>query len=303
MRFKQSFRKYIWFLPVILTTLWLIWKARATAADILEIAVIVPVWLLSLLGLARAFFGENWFPFAEKIPFSVTRIVFWATAVLLVGATVAGSVYTANATGSLDIRYQTEETLRSLRTLLAWVLYYTGLMYMEQWCLRRNCSRKSIRQRQLWGTITVVLTRLIWVSFSCADMWYIPQNLVDSPNRLEDYFLWWFSLCSAAFYIPLWFLAARKTIRLFRNGQWLRLSDRIPRPVATLAALTFAGLTAWQVREIVACREWQTISEAPEHAQAMETAHEGQAFLWALALVYTLLLLRKQKKQRPRKGA
>lgn len=233
----------------------------------------------------------------------MTRIVFVATAILLIGVTAAGSVYTANATGSLDIRYQTEETFRSLRTLLAWVLYYTGLLYMEQWCLRRNCSRKSIRQRQLWGTITVVLTRLIWVAFSCADMWYIPLNLVDSPNRLEDYFLWCYSLCSAAFCIPLWFLAARKTIRLFRNDQWLRLSDKIPGSVTTLAALIFAWLTAWQVREALVCWEWQAISEMPEHAQAMETAHEAQAFLWTLALIYTLLLLRKQRKQRPRKGA
>lgn len=321
MRIKQSFKKYIWFLPVILTTLWLIGKAQTAAADIRivrsqdftyyrifswlvfkEIAVILPVWLLSLLGLARAFLGENWFPFAQKIPISVTRIVFVATAILLVGVTVAGSVYTANSTDSLNIRYRMEETFQSWKTLLAWVLYYTGLLYMEQWCFRRNYSRKSIRQRQFWGTITVALTWLICGFISSADMWYIPLNHVDSANRLEDYFLWWYGLYLIAFFIPLWFFSARKVIRLFREDpHWLTLSTILPRKVVAAAALATTGLTVWQIRECCVSYSWIAESELPEHAEAVATGHQFQAMIWGLVLIYALFLLRKQRKLAYRK--
>lgn len=316
MHIKQNFKKYIWFLPVILTTLWLIGKAQTAAADIRifrehdftyyrifswlvfkEIAVILPIWLLSLLGLVRAFLGENWFPFAQKIPVCVTRIIFVVTAVLLVGVAVAESVYTANTTDSLGIRYRMEETFQSWKTLLAWILYYTGLLYMEQWCLRRNCSRKDIRQRQFWGTITVAMTWLICGLISSADMWYIPLNQVDSANRLEDYFLWWYALYLIAFFIPLWFFAARKVIRLFRKDpRWLTLSDILPRKIVVAVALATTGLTAWQIREYCISYSWIAESELPEHAEAVATGHQFQAMIWGLVLIYALCLLGKQRK-------
>ena len=168
---------------------------------------------------------------------------------------------------------------------------------MEQWCLRRNCSRKSIRQRQLWRTITVVLTLLIYSFFCCIDMWYIPLQLVDSPNRLEDYFLWWFSLCSAAFFLPLWFLSARKVVRLFReDARWMTLSVILPRKVVAATALVMTGLMAWQIRECCVWNSWIAHSELPEHAQAAAIGHQFQAMIWGLVLIYSLCLLRKQRK-------
>lgn len=38
-----------------------------------ELAILLPLWLLSLLGLARSFRGENWLPFAEKVPERMTK--------------------------------------------------------------------------------------------------------------------------------------------------------------------------------------------------------------------------------------
>lgn len=75
MRFKSIMKKCLWVMLVILISVLMIGKGQAALYDaalpweILKgIAAILPVWLLSLLGLARSFFGENWFPFAEKIP-------------------------------------------------------------------------------------------------------------------------------------------------------------------------------------------------------------------------------------------
>lgn len=140
----------------------------------------------------------------------------------------------------------------------------------------------------------VALTWLICGFISCADMWYIPLNLVDSANRLEDYFLWWYELYLIAFFIPLWFFSARKVIRLFlEDSRWLTLSAILPRKVVAAAALTTAGLTAWQIREYCVSYSRIAESELPEHAEAVATGHQFQALIWGLVLLYMICLFVK----------
>ncbi|MDY6180145.1 MAG: hypothetical protein SPI15_04760 [Candidatus Faecousia sp.] len=67
-------------------------------------------------------------------------------------------------------------------------------------------------------------------------LWYIPLSHVDSPNTLEDFDLWLFSLYFGVLFLPLWFLSARKTIRLFKHESRLPLSAIIPRKLTVLTA-------------------------------------------------------------------
>ena len=43
-----------------------------------------PIWCLAFLGLLRSILGENCFPFAERIPISVTKAVMAASAMFSV---------------------------------------------------------------------------------------------------------------------------------------------------------------------------------------------------------------------------
>ena len=91
--------------------------------------------------------------------------------------------------------------------------------------------------------MTIFLSYLIVTFLGCVDLWYIPLSRVDSPNNLEDYHLWWFSLYSAVFFLPLWFFSARKTVRLFMdNTQWLTLTTILPKKITVLIALAATGL-------------------------------------------------------------
>ncbi len=187
------------------------------------IAAILPVWLLFLLGLARSFFGENRFPFAEKIPVRVTKMILVAAAILLIGITAAGAVY-SEYTEESHAQHRMENIVEGWQTVFAWVLFYGILLYTEQWCIQRNYSRQNIRKKQAWITVTIFLAYLIVFFLGGVELWYIPLNYVDSPNSLEDYTLWWFSLYLAVFILPLRFFSARKTILLFNNERWLMLS-------------------------------------------------------------------------------
>lgn len=259
------------------------------------IAAIIPVWLLSLLGLARSCFGENWFPFAEKIPVRITKVILAAAAILLIGVTVAGAVYSEFAEDSPSMQYRMEHIVEGLQNVFAWVLFYGILLYTEQWCIQRNCSRRNIRKKQAWITVTFLLTCLIVASLRGMGLWYIPLDHVDSPNRLEDYLLWWYSLYMAVFFLPPWFFSARKTVRLFKNNtQWLTLSTIISKRITALIALMLTGLVVWQIQEYRSCISWLSFSEVPEHAEAMAVGHEFQAMIWGLALFYMLCLLVKQ---------
>lgn len=178
--------------------------------------------------------------------------------------------------------------------MLAWILFYGILLYIEQWCIQRNCSRQNIRKKQAWVTVTVFLTLMISFFLGAVDLWYIPLSHVDDPNALEDYLLWWFSLYNAVFILPLWFFSARKTIRLFKNEQWLTLSFIIPPKITVLTVLILLGLTVWQILEYRCFSALRSTSEIPEHAEAAATGHLFRAMIWGLALFYMLCLLVKQ---------
>jgi len=310
---KSFMKKCMWIMLVILISFLMIQAGQAAskniwvngaptfqyyAALIWEIlkgtAGIFPAWLLSLLGLARSCFGENWFPLSEKIPVRVTKMILVAAIILLIGVTAAGVVYSACTGDSYTMQYRMENILEGWQTAFAWVLFYGILLYTEQWCIQRNCSRQNIRKKQVWIIVTAFLTCLIVLFLRCVDLWYIPLRYVDSLNRLEDYFLWWFSAYMAVFFLPPWFFAARKTIRLFKNERWLILSTAIPKKMTAASALVFSGMTVWQIQEYRSCISRLPFSEVPEYAEAMAKGHEFQAMIWGLALFYMICLLAKQ---------
>ncbi len=313
MRFKSIVKKCMWIMLVILMSFLMFQAGQAASKNIWingdptfqsyialsweilkGIAAIIPVWLLSLLGLARSFFGENWFPFAEKIPVHITKVILVTGVILLIGITAAGAVY-SEFTEDFHAQYRMEHIVEGWQNVFAWVLFYGSLLYAEQWCIQRNCSRQNIRKKQAWITVTFLLTCLIVASLRGMDLWYIPLDYVDSPNRLEDYLLWWYSLYMAVFFLPPWFFSARKTVRLFKNNtQWLTLSTIISKRITALIALMLTGLVVWQIQEYRSCISWLSFSEVPEHAEAMAVGHEFQAMIWGLALFYMLCLLAKQ---------
>lgn len=314
MSLKSFMKKCMWIMLVILMSFLMIQAGKAASKNIWingdptfqyyvalsweilkGIAGIFPAWLLSLLGLARSFFGENCFPFAEKISVRITKVILVAAMILLIGVTAAGTVYSEFTEDFPSMQYRMEHIVEGLQTVFAWVLFYGILLYTEQWCIQRNCSRRNIRKKQAWITVTAVLTYLIVSFLGGMDLWYIPLDYVDSPNRLEDYLLWWFSLYMAVFFLPLWFFSARKTVRLFKNNtQWLTLSAIIPKRITAVSAFVFTGMMVWQIQEYRSCISLISFSEVPEHAEAMAVGHEFQAMIWGLALFYMLCLLVKQ---------
>lgn len=237
MRITVVCKRLLWIMLVILASMLMIWRFQIASESVRiyqeptasyyislgweilkELTILMPIWLLSLLGLARSFFGEKWLPFSEMIPVCVTKIILATSALLLVGISVAGAVYSIYTEDSYVTQHMMENRFEAWKTMLAWLLFYGILLYIEQWCIRRNCSRQFIRKIQAWVAVTSFLTLIILFELSCVDLWYIPLSHVGSPNTLEDYYLWWFSLYSAVFILPLWFFAARKTIRLFKNN-------------------------------------------------------------------------------------
>ena len=93
-----------------------------------ELAVLLPIWLLSLLGMARSFFGENWLPFAEKIPIRATKFALAITVPLLVCITVLGAVYSEYTDDFYIIQYMVENRFETWKTTLAWILFYCILL-------------------------------------------------------------------------------------------------------------------------------------------------------------------------------
>lgn len=313
MSVKSFMKKCMWIMLVILMSFLMIQAGQAASKNIWVngaptfqyyaalsweilkgIAGIFPAWLLSILGLARSCFGENWLPFAEKIPVRVTKMILAAAMILLIGVTATGVVYPECTGDSHAMQYRMEHIVEGLQNILAWVLFYGILLYTEQWCIQRNCSRQNIRKKQVWITVTAFLTYLIVFFLGGVDLWYIPLDYVDSLNRLEDYLLWWFSLYMAVFFLPPWFFAARKTVRLFKNEQWLIISTTIPTKMTAVSAFVFSGMTVWQIQEYRSCISRLPFSEVPEHTEAMATGHTFQAMIWGLALFHMLCLLVKQ---------
>lgn len=314
MKIKEILKKCMWGLLVLLLTYLMIQAGKdasdniwiegdptfhyyvALSWEILKgIAAILPVWLLSLLGLARSCFGENWFPFAEKIPVRVTKSVMATTAILWAGVAVAGAIYLEQTQDSYAIRYRMENRFDGWRTTFALILFYGILLYIEQWSIQRNCSRQNIRKKQALITVTLFLTLLIQYSVGGVKLWYIPLSYVDSLNRLEDYFLWWFSLYIAVAILPLWFFSARKTVRVFKdNAHWLTLSSIIPKKITALIALVATGLMVWQIQESRSDRALIPSFDVPEYLEAAATGHTFQALIWGMALFYALCLLVKQ---------
>ena len=305
MKTKEIMKKCLWVLLVILMTCLIIQTGRdasdniwiegeptlrfyiALSWEILQgVAAILPVWLLSLLGLARSFFGENWFPFAQKIPIRVTKMIL-AAVILLIGVSVAEKVY---------LEYTTvKESFGQLQSAFVWTLFYGMLLYIEQWCICRNESRKMIRKKQLWVTVTIVLTYLIVALLDGVNLWYTPLSRVDSPNNLEDYYLWWFSLYTAVFFLPFWFFSARKTVRAFKdNPQWLTLTTIIPKTTTVLIALAATGFMIQQIQECRYWNEWTEFADLPEYGEAATMGHTFQAMMWGLLLFYMICLFVKQ---------
>lgn len=314
MRYKQIMRKCVWIMLAALMSL-VVFQAGYDASGNIRIdgeptfrysmallweiltgiAVFVPVWLLTLLGLARCFLGENWFPFAEKIPVRITKKLLAASAILMVCVLAAERIYFEYAEYPVWDRYTIEGRFDGWQSLFAWILFYSMLLYIEQWSIRRKDSRQSIRKRQAWVTVTLLVTQLIVLLLGCVDLWYIPLSYVDSPNRLEDYYLWWFSLYSAVSVLPLWFFSARKTIRLFKNNKhWLTLSSVIPAKVSALIALASIGLMILQIQECRYWNGWTEIADVPEYGQAAAMGHLIQTLMWGLVLFYAICLLVKQ---------
>ena len=259
------------------------------------IAVFVPIWLLCLLGLVRCFLGENCFPFAEKIPVRVTKTVLVAAAILLAGVIFAGAVYSEYSEVSYRVRYAMKNRLETWQAVLGGILFYGILLYAEQWGIHRNVSRKHTRKIQTWITVTIFLLCLCAFFIGDVGLWYVPLTYVDSPNRLEDYYLWWFSLYLAVFVLPLWFFSARKTIRLMKNNaQWLMLSTAIPLRLTAVFAFAESGVMIWQIREWCYGSAGTAASDVPEYGAAVAMAHLFQFLMWGLALFYTICLLVKQ---------
>lgn len=259
------------------------------------IAVIVPIWLLSLLGLARSFLGENWFPFAEKISIRATKMILVAAGILLIGVSVAEKVYLEYTTVPFWMHDTIEEGFGKWESVFFWTLFYGMLLYIEQWCNCRNDSRQMIRHKQLWVIVNFLLAQLIISSLGGVKLWYIPLSHVDCPNNLEDYDLWWFALYSAFFCVPLLFFAARKTVRLFKNNsQWLTLSTIVPKKVTVLIALVSTGFMIAQIKESRYWNDWTEFADLPEYGQAAATGHTFQALMWGLLLFYVICLLAKQ---------
>lgn len=260
-----------------------------------ELAILLPIWLLCLLGLARSFLGENWFPFAAKIPVQATKLIMVITASLLVCVAIASALYMEYTNDIYAIRSMIEYRFEAWRSTLAWVLFYDILLYIEQRGIQRNCGRKIIRKQQTWATMTIALIWMILFELSCVDLWHIPLNYVDSPNTLEDYYLWWFSLYSAFFLLPFLFFSARRAIRSFKdNTQWLTLSAIVPKKITLLSALVSTGFMVKQIQESRYWNEWAERADVPEYGEAAALGHTFQALMWGLALFYTICLLTKQ---------
>lgn len=316
MRLKGIMNKCMWIMLVILMSFLMIQAGQVASENIwiegdptfhyyialfweilTGIAVLMPVWLLTLLGLVRSFLGENWFPFAEKIPVWVTKIVLAAATILLVGVLVAEKIYLEYTADPFWLQDTVEERFYGWQIVFTWVLFYGMLLYIEQWCIRRNDSRKSIRKKQVWVTVTLFMTQMVLSSLGGVDLWYIPLEWVGDMNSLEDYNLWWFSLYMAVFFLPLWFFAVRKTVRLFMNNtKWLALTPIIPKKITALIALILTGLMVWQIQESRSDRAMILSFDVPEYLEAAATGHTFQALIWGLALFYTLCLLVKQFK-------
>lgn len=254
----------------------------------------LPIWCLALLGLLRSFLGENWFPFAQRIPMSVTKAVMVVAAALWIGLAVFSAVYLKQIQKSYDLYYRMESVFSRWGTVFPVILYYAALLYIEQWCIQRKCTRQSIRKKQLWFTVTLFLTFMVLFCLGGVKLWYIPLSHVDSPNTLEDFDLWLFSLYFGVLFLPPWFLSARKTIRLFGHEGWLSLSAVIPRKVTVLTTLALTGFIAWQIGE---CRNWSKLlltSDLPEYGQAAANLHLFYAMVGGLAFLCTICILIKQ---------
>lgn len=314
MRIKRIMSKCMWAVLVILISFLMVAVAQTVSKKIQidevpalryyvtlfweilkEIAVFLPVWLMSLLGLVRSFGGEDWFPFAEKIPIRVTKIVMLASVILMACVLVAERIYLKYTTYPFWERYTIEERFGGWQTLFAWILFYGMLLYIEQWCIHRNDSRQTIRKKQAWVTVTLFLTWLILFELNCVELWYTPLERVGDLNTLEDYNLWWFSLYCAAFCLPLWFFSARKTVRLFKHdAQWLMLYTIIPKRITALITLASTGLMVWQLWESRTDRAGISFFDIPEYLEAAAKGHIFQAMIWGLVLFYSLCLLAKQ---------
>ena len=314
MKYKNYLKKVLWVLLVVMVSDLMIWRFEISSEKVRiyqepnfdyyaslfweilkELAILLPIWLLCLLGLARSFFGENWFPFAEKISVHATKLVMVITASLLVCVAIASALYMEYTSDIYAIRSTIEYRFEAWRSTLAWILFYDILLYIEQRGIQRNCGRKIIRKQQTWVTVTIALTWMILFELSCVDLWYIPLSRVDCPNNQEDYYLWWFSLYSAVFLLPFLFFSARKAIRLFKNNdQWLALSTIVPKKISVLFALIEAGLMMWQMQKSQYWDAWAEIADVPEYGEAAATGHTLQALMWGLALFYTICLFIKQ---------
>ena len=314
MKIKEILKKCMWGLLVLLLT-YLMIQAGKDASDniwiegnptfrfyvallweiLMGIAVFVPLWLLVILGFLRCYLGDNWFPFEEKIPIQVTKVVLIASVILMIGVSVAGAVYSEHTEDAYRIRYAIEEQFDGWQTVCAWTLFYSILLYIKQWCMQRNCGRKNAIQKQAWTMTTIFLAYLIITSLGGVDLWYIPLSYVDCPNRLEDYYLWWFSLYIAVSLLPLCFFSARKTIRLFKNNkQWLTLSSIIPAKINILIAAVSTYLMISQIQEIQYWNDWTEIADVPEYGEAAAIKYTFLAMMWGLLLCYAICLLIKQ---------
>ena len=307
-------KKAKWIILVILMTFAVVLAGSAAAEDfwigeepgfreyvalcweiLKETAVFVPVWLLSLLGLARSFLGENWFPFAEKIPVRVTKCLLTAAAVLLVGALIGEKIYITYIVDSFWAQTVAEERFADWQSVFVWVLFYGMLLYTEQWCIRRKDSLQIIRKKQLWIVITLLMTWLVLICVGGIKLWYVPRARVGDLNTLEDYDLWWFSLLMMLFFLPLWFLSFRKTVRLFRgDSRWLTLSTRIPVRITAVIALILPVLMVWQTWESRRDHARALDFDVPEYVEAGADAHMFLALTFGLALIYMICLLIRQ---------
>lgn len=153
---------------------------------------------------------------------------------------------------------------------------------------------KHLVKKCIWITLTVFLTLMILLSLGAVRLWYIPLSHVDSPNTLEDFNLWVFSLYFGVLILPLWFLSARKTIRLFKHEQWLSPSAVIPPKMTVMITFALAGFTAWQILEY---RHWGELCinpDLPEYGQAAASLHLFLAMVGGLTIFCMICILIKQ---------
>lgn len=258
------------------------------------VVFLLPLWLLSLLELGKAFLGEDRFHIAEKIPLRFTKVSILVILIMLIVWSTVGAAYLNQLNLDLGTKLIVESGFLFMQEVLAVALFYSVQLLGQQYCIRKGCSRRDIWKMRFWITITALLVWFELLLLEGMDMWYAPLHYVDNLNTLEDYYLWQFCLFLVVFFLPFCFFAARKAIRICKGPRWLSLSEMIPRKVSGLLSLSLLGLTLWRILEY---RDYTSSDRHCDVAEIVEASAMGRFFqilICGLCLFYAVCIWVKQ---------